>query len=458
MIRLLRRTVCFLCLLPPMVAVGDPASSKDVVTIEPGTIFHYEGRLAPAGSTDAGQAIDAYLMATPAGRAGFEHAGGWLWVTETAGRGGWDWTRSFGLQTPGKTKEGPSIRFDHDSGTYVVRLPRWQWDVYKWKVGTQWELPGKRLVYRVMGREDRGGVSCWKVVARVPIGVKRTLWIDARAGVLHSVHERVFMGRGEKYDLRLELVGASSLDDSATGQAWEVAKSLDELRRRLGKRQDAGSVPWTAQQLERLAAYPLEKDVRWAPLKRLLREVQRDRQTQHRQAGALESLARRVHGQNLMRVTFRDAEGRKLKWDSIAKKVTVLHFWEYRDRPLRPPYGQVGFLDFLSRKHASEDVAVVGVVVHSAGDSDAARKTTVRSATKLSRFMNLSYPLVYDDDGAALSQIGDPRSLGVALPLYLVVDARGRIVSHHFGLYPVDPSRGLQTLSAEIQHALQSSE
>ena len=40
----------------------------------------------------------------------------------------------------------------------------------------------------------------------------------------------------------------------------------------------------------------------------------------------------------------------------------VLHFWDYRDKPLRQPYGQVGYLDFLRRKFDSDRLLVAGGV------------------------------------------------------------------------------------------------
>ena len=41
----------------------------------------------------------------------------------------------------------------------------------------------------------------------------------------------------------------------------------------------------------------------------------------------------------------------------------MLHFWEYRDQPLKEPYGQVGYLEFLFQKRKEEGVKVYGVAV-----------------------------------------------------------------------------------------------
>ena len=436
-----------------LAVVSAVSAEQASVPVEPGTAYHFEGRLAPADSTDAGQTIDWYLVATPTQGDGDSGRLGWVWIVEAAGRGGWDWTRSFGIASDGGKHAPATLAFEHHVGNYVIRLPAWQWSVSDWQPGRNWKTSRGRVTWTVAGRESRSDdkPDLWKVVARTPVGVRRTLWIDATTGMLVRLEERIFMGRGEKYDLRLKLAGHSTLDEDAVDEVLRVCRSLDELRGRLGKRQDAGSVPWSKKQLETLAAYQLPQPPRWAPLKRLLQSIERDRKQQHRQAGALEALAQRVQGQNIRDISFRDAGGNQVPWRSIAKKVTVLHFWEYRDSPLKPPYGQVGFLDFLSRHRTTDDVAIVGVVVHPPGDASA-RSSTVRSSKKLSQFMNLSYPLVYDD-GSVLRQIGDPRTLGVSLPMYVVVDESGQIVAHHFGLYPADPSRGLEELAAEIERA-----
>ncbi len=427
------------------------------IELESGLLLHYAGRLAPEGTSDAGQSIDWYLLCGEAeGDRPFADRR-WLWVLEEAGRGGWDWTRRWGTLNAPMSNRPASLNFTHDSGSYVVPLPQWHWDVGGWNNQTRWEDQRQRLAYAVDGPVVREGRSCWRVRVRTPIGVKRTMWIDRASGTLCELQERIFMGRGEKYELAIKLAGVSSLDDDATAGAWHTATTLSKLQVKLGKRQDAGSVPWTSKQLQTLAAYEIPSAPTWAPLKRILQAVERDRRQQSHQAHALDSLAEKAHGRDVRKMVFRDEAGNEVAWSKLGKRVTVLHFWEYRDSPLRPPYGQVGFLDYLSRKQGGDRVAVIGVVVHRPAEDGAARRKTVRSAKKLTQFMNLSYRLVYDD-GSVLQAIGDPRQLGVTLPLYVVVNEAGKIVSYHSGYYPVDPSRGLQTLEAEIKATLSISE
>lgn len=441
-------------LLLAVCGITHTASADDnQLQVQGGTLLHYEGRLAPEGTQDAGQAIEWYVLAVPPAADSASPSGwDWLWVLEEAGRGGWDWTRRLGIVSASRNDQA-SLQFEHDSGGYVVRLPDFWHDSAKWHAGSTWQSRPDKLQFEVAGAEEHRGYSCWKVVVRTPIGIKRTIWVERSSGLLVDLNERVFMGRGEKYSLHLALSGSTVIDDASVTQAWKAAHQLSQLRTRLGKRQDEGSVPWTAEQLKTLEAFSLPRDISWAPLKRLLQQVEFDRRQQASQSTSLASLQKRALGLNVRDLTFRNAKGEEVELSSLGKGVVVLHFWEYRDSPLRPPYGQVGFLDFVSRKQDRNKVQVVGVVVHQPTESPTTRQAIVRSARKLNQFMNLSYPLVYDD-GSALRTIGDPRPLGVSLPLYVVVDAHGSITAVHAGLYATDPNVGLRELEQDIAKAL----
>jgi hypothetical protein len=66
--------------------------------------------------------------------------------------------------------------------------------------------------------------------------------------------------------------------------------------------------------------------------------------------------------------------------------------------------------------------------------------------------MNLSYSIALDD-GALVKQFGDPRSAGGKLPLFIVIDASGKVASYHAGLYDIKPEQGLKELEAAITSA-----
>jgi hypothetical protein len=123
----------------------------------------------------------------------------------------------------------------------------------------------------------------------------------------------------------------------------------------------------------------------------------------------------------------------------------VLHFWDYRDEPLREPYGQIGYLDFLYHRRKAAGLQVYGVAVNSRLADETTRGAAERSVKKLKSFMNLSYPVLLDG-GGLLRQFGDPRVIGASLPLFVVVGPEGTIVHYHVGTYEVQQDQGLKEL------------
>ena len=66
-------------------------------------------------------------------------------------------------------------------------------------------------------------------------------------------------------------------------------------------------------------------------------------------------------------------------------------------------------------------------------------------ARKFAIFMNLTYSIVGDSKGF-IGRIGDPRKAGAKLPLFVVIDADGKVVHYHAGYYEVDRVIGLKAL------------
>jgi len=92
--------------------------------------------------------------------------------------------------------------------------------------------------------------------------------------------------------------------------------------------------------------------------------------------------------------------------------VTVLHFWEYRDEPLKEPYGQVAYLDHLYHQRKDAGLKIYGFAVDSRLGDEKTRTAAERSVKRIKAFMNLSYPVLLDS-GALLKQFGDPRLLAL---------------------------------------------
>lgn len=59
--------------------------------------------------------------------------------------------------------------------------------------------------------------------------------------------------------------------------------------------------------------------------------------------------------------------------------------------------------------------------------------------------MNLSYPLA-TDTGSVLDKFGDPRRVGAKLPLWIVIDAEGKVAQYQAGFFSINPDEGLREL------------
>jgi hypothetical protein len=145
----------------------------------------------------------------------------------------------------------------------------------------------------------------------------------------------------------------------------------------------------------------------------------------------------------------------KFDSDALRDRVTVLHFWEYRDSPLAEPYGQVGYLEFLYGRHKARGLQVVGVAVDGRFAQSPTAGAAAASVRRLKNFMNLTYPIVHDG-GGLVRQFGDPRNIGADLPLFIVVGPDGRIVHYKVGHYEVDREAGLKQLDEVIQNLLKN--
>jgi hypothetical protein len=134
--------------------------------------------------------------------------------------------------------------------------------------------------------------------------------------------------------------------------------------------------------------------------------------------------------------------------------VTVLHFWEYRDEPLKEPYGQVGYLDFMYHRRKPGGLQLYGVAVDGRLGDEKSRGAAERGVKKLKAFMNLSYPVVLDG-GALVKQFGDPRLVGANLPLFVVIGPDQKIIHYHVGHYEVHQDQGLKELDQVVLKALE---
>jgi hypothetical protein len=420
--------------------------------MEPGTQLVYQGTMVPAKDDGNPQTkeFSLTLVALAEAETGTEFA----WTLEEAGRGGWTWLDHFGRWTLAADKRdegtlGPALLYERAEGKSIVALPQLVFAAGKIDASAAWEEG--RLEYKVTGEQEKAGRPCWTIDVRSPYGHKRTLWLDKASPLVVAVRETVFIGQGEEHKLTLELAELKTLAPGDLSQTAAATEGWLKLRDDLGWKPRGQKTELTTDQIAALkTALPGLADVSvGSPLEAIAKTAESDSKGQKNRAGAVAAIRDGALGQPLGKLELDELSGKAVTAADLAGKVVVLHFWEYRDTPLEEPYGQTGYLDFLSRKHG-KGVLVYGVNVDPRLGDDETRRSSIAGAKKLKSFMNLSFPILLDD-GALLKRIGDPRTGGGKLPLFLVIGKDGKIAEYRAGLYDVQASTGLAELDAVIE-------
>jgi len=294
----------------------------------------------------------------------------------------------------------------------------------------------------------------WQVSVRDVFGPKRMLQLDQTSPLVLSLTEKITMGRGDEYQLKLESAGSETLSGDQLTALAGVVQRLTALRGKLNLPNQTQEVDWKPEQLtllrEQLPA--LAELALTTPLSSLVESAHRDLKLQSGRATAVADLGGRFVGSAVEPFAAKGTEG-EWQFDALAGHVTVLHFWDYRDEPLKEPYGQVGYLDFLYHRRKPAGLQVYGVAVDGRFGDEKTRGAAERSVKKLREFMNLSYPVLFDA-GALVKQFGDPRPLGAALPLFVVVGPDQKILHYHVGMYEVRQDQGLKELDQVVGEAL----
>ena len=434
-------------------ATGSPSA-----TIEKGTQLVFQGNfVAEKGSVaETEKKFTLSLLVSdvqPTGASVY-------WALEEQGRGGWSWIHRFGRYQAGRPNaEGqPTLLYERPAGTSEIQLlsPLFFREA-PLANGSRWKEA--RYDHEVTGTGKVGNTASWQVSVSNASGMKRKMEIDQANPLILSLQENVFIGQGEKHELRFELASAKQLDSTQTAAGVSAFDGLMALRNRLGIVLGTRDVRWTEQRLVMLREQLPSVVARIAdgPLANIARDAERDAKDQKNLAGAVELMRGKLIGNKAPRPELYELNGKAFDWKQTDGKVTVLHFWEYRDAPLEEPYGQIAYLDFLFRNRTSEDVLVVGVCSHQRLQDPETRLRGILSAKKLLAFMNLSYPIV-GDYGGAIREFGDPRVTGAKLPLFVVVGKDGKVVHYHVGTYEVNRDRGLEELDAIVKKAVGSPE
>jgi peroxiredoxin len=382
-----------------------------------------------------------------------------LWALEETGRGSWLWLDHVGawqisplVRDDGQS--GPSLLYVRADGKSVVPLPAPLFardgpisEDAAWHEG--------RLEYRVHGEKKIADRTCWEIEVRSPFGHKRTIFRAKETPLVVAVRETVFIGQGEQHDLVLELVETKQLEAEDLKTIEQAFTEALELRSALERpaRSDRGELNDAQLALLRKGLPAVVKTAAKTPLAPILAAAQEDLQSQRGRSAAAAALRDQVLGKSAGVFKLTDLTGKEVTQKTLEGKVTVLHFWPYRDTPLEEPYGQVGYLDFLVRKRAKEPVQVIGVTIDERAADETQRRSVTAAARKFRDFMNVGYPIVLDD-GSFLKRFGDPRNAGGKLPVFVVIGKDGKVIEYHAGMYDVTPQEGLAELDRIIGQAL----
>jgi hypothetical protein len=428
------------------------------VRLVPDTQLNYRGSIEQRGGEEGAKsrkAFDLTMWVAKSGPAGSEL----FWLLEEKGRGAWPWTQRFGrlsLDAAGKAdSSGPSLLYDRGEAQSVVPLPAPVLAAEKTLAAdASWE-EGK-LSYHVDKMARRADRDVWQISVRDAFGPKRQVWVDPKTSLVAAASERVIMGRGDEYELKMELVGSESLAAPAAAKIVGALNSLLALRGKLNPPPDSQELNWKPEQLKVLGEQlpDVKKSAAETPLVKLVDAADRDLGLQTGRSGAVTELSDKYVGQIVQKFSIKGLGDESLTDEKLRGRVTVLHFWDYRDEPLKEPYGQIGYLDFMYHRRKAAGLQVYGIAVDGRLGDEKTRGAAERGVKKLKAFMNLSYPLLFDS-GPLIKQFGDPRVLGATLPLFVVVGPNGKILHYHVGHYEVSQDQGLKELDQVVAAALE---
>jgi hypothetical protein len=442
------------------VALAPAVFSAGATAPPVGTQLTYRGTLAPGAEVAADPAkgtktFDLTLWIVARGESNTDV----FWLVDEKGNGEFPWPARFGRATLDAklhaSGSGPALLYDRGEGTSVVPVLVPLFAAAE-PLAAGADIKDGQLELHVDKAKKIGDRAVWQITVRDPFGPKRLLSVDQQSPLVVAMTERVIMGRGEEYELKLELDGSQQLAGEQLAALTGAIAALTTVRDKLNLAARAQETEWKPEQLALLKEQlpPLAKAAAGTALAKVATAAARDLELQSGRTDAVAQLHDKFHGQAVEDFKIRGLGDDALARADLDGQVTVLHFWDYRDEPLREPYGQVGYLDFLYHRRKDSGLRLYGVAVNGRLGDEQTRASAERSVKKLKSFMNLSYPVLLDS-GALLKQFGDPRVLGANLPLFVVIGPDGKIIHYHVGTYDVHQDQGLKELDEVVAQSLE---
>ncbi|HTI49970.1 MAG TPA: redoxin domain-containing protein [Planctomycetaceae bacterium] len=415
-----------------------------------GVELRYVGALSKAGSATDGAAVKRFNLYCAVSREP-QNGRRIVHVVNERGGGSWAWPERLGAITlDGQLRpiSGGSIRllFDYEGNPIVIPLPLpVAGFAGQLKSGAKW-TEGKEL-WEVVKQAKVQNRDCWQLQVSTSFGRKRTLWIDIEAPIVVALEEKVFVGQGDEHSLTMQLETLQPLDEQQLARDTQALPALLKLKAALQRGENEFRPELNEAQLKLAGdSLPsLQKEAADTPLSGLVAAISKDINGQLQRTDEVARLAEKFVGKPAPAAALVLTDKTRVAEDAFKGQITVLHFWEYQNEPLVEPYGQVGYLDFLYGKRRKLGVQVYGIAVDGRLGDEQAASPALKSIQRLRQFMNLSYPIAVDD-GKIIAKFGDPRKYGAKLPLWVVIDAEGKIAHYQAGFYKINPDEGLQQL------------
>ena len=365
---------------------------------------------------------------------------------------GCPWPESYGQYDLSSSLQ-PRLMYTYDNSQYNLPLPPLQLTLPK-DVETGREWTTGTWTYTIAQKSDQG----WTIEARERRGRRQTLNVSD-GGTLLSARQDVFMGQGQRFEMSVTQSSTQAVAADVSEQTEQLLSKLLTLQSELQRRPDTQQYQLSDRQLEKaiLRSSELGALAEGTPLEDAVFRIERDLGRQQKRSETAMKRRKKLLNKAAPGFVLNLIDGKSsLKSQDLKGKTVVLHFWKYADKPLSEPYGQVGYLEFLYGKRKFNDVEIIGVAMNKSYSQASTLKSGQRSSRKLVEFMNLSYPIGYDD-GSLLRELGDPRESGGTLPLWVVISPAGQIVHYHAGFYEIDQRRGLKVLDDVIIEQVKSS-
>jgi peroxiredoxin len=433
----------------------------------PGVEIRYSGTLSRMGRKGPEEPLKRFTVFAVASRS--PEGTRLNYLIDERGGGGWAWPERFGLlQFNAKNAvvndAAVQILGEHEGHLYPIALrsPLFE-HPEKLVDGDDAELDwvAGQYAYEITeGTKKVKDYDCTLVRVSTNNGRKQRLWISKTDNrLLVAAEQQVFMGRGDEFQLKFELESFKPLDAAALAKVHKPFQMLEDLKAQLNR--PDGETKSELSEAQIAAAQKIIDSLQVAaeatPLAPLAAVISRDVKSQSQRADDVASLAKKFVGQPASPFELTSLDRKPISSKDLAGKIVVLHFWDYESDPLTEPYGQVGYLDFLSNKRKRFGIEVVGVAVNESFADAVKSGGALRSVRKLREFMNLGYP-IGTDDGSLIAKFGDPRKLGAKLPLWIVIGPDGKIAHYHVGYYAIKPDEGLRPLDEAVMKQIKTKE